>query len=201
MTAVQREAASRHRPMLGVADGRESSRPRHESHAETASPSCARRAGRRGRPESGRERGRWRGIRGVSRVARGRGRNRPQPWGGRMQHLCNKFARDGRSEGAAEGGGFPRKAADRHQDRRTSGRKVAHHSPKERGAERSGEHPTVAVPARGGARTPPRKSRGIRVAGFRVVQADDPAACARTHRSNGIAGTVAMGRMRLSVRR
>ena len=50
------------------------------------------------------------------------GKNLPQTRGGRMQQLCNKFARDGRSEGAAEGGGAPRMAAGRHQDRRTKGR-------------------------------------------------------------------------------
>lgn len=45
-------------------------------------------------PESRKGRGRWRGIRGVPRVARERVKNLPHPRGGRMQQLCNKFALD-----------------------------------------------------------------------------------------------------------
>lgn len=83
-----------------------SSRPRHESHAETASPSRNAR-GRRGRPES--RRGWWRGIMGhFARCARTG--DLPQTGGGRMQQLCYKCARDLRPA---------RAAAERSEKRRT----------------------------------------------------------------------------------
>ena len=64
--------------------------------------------------ESRRGRGRRRSIRGISRVARGRGRNLPQPRGGRMLQMCNKFAAPTR--GNLRVGGLP-------SVRRASGRR------------------------------------------------------------------------------